>query len=230
MSKVVNVKQNTPEWLVWRERGLGASDAPVIMGASPWTTPFKLWAYKTGLLKRPIPNSFQAAAMQRGHDLEPGARKRYEGVTGLRVPSTSFEHKEYPYLRASLDGFDPDTKKNVEIKCPGKADHALAMKGIVPAKYVPQVQMQMLVSGAKSTDYFSWDGKDSHALITVMPDVEYQKYLLDKLVAFWQCVLMNTPPECTPEELGEVLGVVEKDLNKLSTSFRVLSLSYKTVK
>lgn len=212
---VVAIKQNTKQWSAWRDKGLGASDAPVVMDASPWTTSFQLWGYKTGILIRPAPNQFQEAAMKRGHDLEPLARDRYEAKVGKKFPATSFQHHKYEYLRASLDGYCESINKNLEIKCPGKVDHAKAVKGEVPEKYMPQLQMQMLVSGAESSDYFSWDGKDSEALITVVPDRAYQEKLLTKMVEFWVCVNTYTPPSLSMEEACVLIGLLLRErLNK----------------
>lgn len=224
MARVIQVKQNTKEWREWRDRGLGASDAPVVMGESPWTSRFELWAYKTGLMTRPAPNQYQVAAMQRGHDLEPEARRLYETTVGNKFPSTSFEHEHHPFLRASLDGFNAKLNKNVEIKCPGKEDHAKAVAGVVPSKYMPQVQMQMLVSGAESSDYFSWNGKDSHALIEVLPDSDYQAILLQEMCHFWSLITTKIPPPVDGEELSTVIKVVQKDLDRVTQSFKALSL------
>ena len=35
---VVRLTQGTAEWLEWRNNGIGASDAPTIMGENPWIT------------------------------------------------------------------------------------------------------------------------------------------------------------------------------------------------
>ena len=40
--------QGTSEWLENRKNHIGASDAPVVMGVSPWDTPYKLWENKLG--------------------------------------------------------------------------------------------------------------------------------------------------------------------------------------
>ena len=40
---IVDLQQNTPEWLEFRRLRIGASDAPVIMEVSPYTTPYTLW-------------------------------------------------------------------------------------------------------------------------------------------------------------------------------------------
>ena len=42
-SRLINLEQGTYEWLEWRMGGLGASDAPVVMGVSPYSTSRTLW-------------------------------------------------------------------------------------------------------------------------------------------------------------------------------------------
>ena len=44
----LSFEQNTNEWLSWRREGIGASDAPVIMGHSPWQKESELLLLKTG--------------------------------------------------------------------------------------------------------------------------------------------------------------------------------------
>lgn len=174
---------------MWRSKGLGASDAPVIMGVSPWTSRFQLWGYKTGLMTRPEPNQFAKVAMQRGHALEPIARKMYEELSGNLYPAVSFEHDTAPFMRASLDGYNLELNRVLEIKCPGKIDHAKAVAGIVPEKYYPQLQMQMLVSGAPISVYASWDGVSKDlAIVQLEADAEYMQFLYVELTMFWQMV------------------------------------------
>ena len=48
MPRIERLRQNTPEWHKWRQQGLGASDAPVVMGEAAFKTPRILWAIKTG--------------------------------------------------------------------------------------------------------------------------------------------------------------------------------------
>jgi hypothetical protein len=64
----LDFEQSTEEWLSWRRGGIGASDAPVVMGLSPWQKEGELLLLKTGQrLERPAND-----AMQRGKRLEPG--------------------------------------------------------------------------------------------------------------------------------------------------------------
>lgn len=224
--KQIKVKQNTKKWKEWRNKGLGASDAPIVMGVSPWTSPFELWGYKTGLIERPEPNVYQAIAMKRGHNLEPEARYRFEVCVGSCYPPTNFEHSKYPFLRASLDGYNVERNENLEIKCPGKIDHAKAMKGVIPSKYLPQIQMQMLVSGAALTNYYSWDGSltgDSAAIIRIKEDKVYQEHLLKKMLHFWELIQLKIPPETNIKDTKNLVSQLEKDILRTSQSIKVLS-------
>lgn len=223
-SKIIAVKQNTVQWKEWRDRGLGASDAPIVMGDSPWTTRFELWAYKTGLMARPEANEYQKRAMQRGHDLEPTVRKWYEKLIGKKFPATSFEHNEFSFLRASLDGYNEELNINLEIKCPGKVDHGLAMAGKVPKKYYAQLQMQMLVSGAPNTAYVSWDGEESFVRLGVSADEQYQAKLLAAMLDMWNYIEGKIPPPIYLKEINKIFSIVQSDLIRLNSSFNVLSM------
>jgi putative phage-type endonuclease len=210
MSKIVHIKQNTKEWEEWRSKGLGASDAPIVVGASPWTTRYELFLQKTRLAPKPLINQFQVAAMNRGHELEPKAREMYERISGYKFPATAIEHERMSYLRCSLDGFNSELNKLIEIKCPGKVDHAKAMQGIVPDKYYPQLQMQMLISEADKCDYISWDGvSDVLVIIPVAIDKGYGLYLLTEMIAFWMLVndgsLVQSVRELLPKQSQPIL-------------------------
>jgi putative phage-type endonuclease len=179
----MQLQQNTPEWLEFRKNYLGASDAPIIMGDSPWRTPFQLWKDKLGVGE---PQSM-SSAMQRGVDMEQAARDWFEDKTGIAIYPEVVLHPEIPYLMASIDGMSEDRKIIVEIKCPGKADHCVAKNGSPPAKYYSQLQHQIEVCKVEKTYYLSFDGKDG-ILLVVEKDEDYIKNLLTREAEFWDCV------------------------------------------
>src|SRR3990167_8630858 len=146
------MKQGSFDWLEWRRQGIGSSDSPVVMKVSPWKTPFQLWEEKTNRTK----DKEASWAMERGTELEPKARANYEILRDLDMPPTLAVHNKYPFLRASLDGFNKDKKKILEIKCPGQKDHEQAVSGLIPEKYIYQIVHQLLVTDAESVDYFSF--------------------------------------------------------------------------
>lgn len=227
--KIVSVKQNSKEWREWRGTGLGASDAPAVMGESPWTSPFELWLQKTGIMERPPANEFQVAAMKRGQELEPIAREKFEKEIGKPFPTLSAVHDEHEFLRASFDGYNAELNALVEIKCPGKEDLAKAAKGIVPDKYKAQVQQQLLISGAKVCYYYTWDGKsDKGTIIEVKPDPEYQKRLLDTMIDFWARVQNQILPDVTAKDVEKLVKQQQKALETLNAVSKVLSMVTKT--
>ena len=174
------VQQNTPEWLELRKNMIGASDAPIIMGDSPWKTPFQLWEEKLSLKKPPEMN----AAMQRGHELEPIARQAYIDYTGNYIEPKVVFSETHHWMMASLDGLSIDGNLIVEIKCPGKKDHEIAKKGEVPKKYWAQLQHQLATINSNILHYFSYLDGDV-ALVTVEADEKYIKQLMKKEVDFW---------------------------------------------
>lgn len=196
------------EWKKWRSEGLGASDSPVIMGVSPYKTRYQLWEEKCGMTTGDDGNW----ATRRGQDLEPVARAQYELMTGLDMPPAFVEHKEHRFVRASLDGWNAAANVVLEIKCPGAEDHALAVAGKIPAKYWPQVQHQLYVTGAERVDYFSFDGKESFARVEVKPDEIYLAVLVPTLLSFWDHVQKKSPPELCEKDFKSIKNAAVKEL------------------
>lgn len=222
--KIIELKQNSKDWYAWRGKGLGASDAPVVMGDSPWTTVFELWGQKTGLLPEKEASPFAIAAMRRGNELEPVARAWYIAKTGIVVEPVAAEHEQLQFLRASFDGYSREHQLVVEIKCPGKADHAKAVKGIVPDKYMPQIQQQLFIAGPDAVcDYVSFDGKEG-VIIRVKPDPGYQSVLIAKMQEFWNLVESRTPPKVGSEDIARVMDSINEDLGKLNKRFQGLQV------
>lgn len=187
--------QNTPEWLEIRKGKIGASDASIIMGASPYKTPFQLWEEKLGLAPPPEQN----AAMRRGHELEEPARKRMEELTGMMfVPSVKF-HPKIDWMMCSLDCLSLDENTIGEIKTVGKEDHEKALAGIVPEKHIPQLQHQMEVCEKDSTLYFSFY-KDDGIIVKILRDEPYIKEMLKEEERFYECLQNLEPPKLSSRD------------------------------
>lgn len=180
--------QQSNEWLELRKNKIGASDAPVIMHVSPWKTPYQLWEEKLGLKE-----SFSSYAMKRGLEMEERAREAFEKETGLVVFPQVLFHKEHEWMMASLDGIDIEGKNIVEIKCPGKVDHEIALSGNIPEKYFPQLQHQMAICELDKAYYFSYSDNSSKVIV-VNRDESYIKNMICKEVEFYDCVQNLTAP------------------------------------
>lgn len=176
----LNFEQSTSEWLSWRRGGIGASDAPVVMGLSPWQKEGELLLLKTGRKAERPAND----AMERGKRLEPVARLAYVNHTGIAVEPMCVQSRQHDWMRASLDGLSADGQNVVEIKCPGEKDHSLAASGSVPEKYYPQLQHILAVTGLGEIYY--WSFRFGHTvLLKVNRDDAFIAALLEKEVAFW---------------------------------------------
>lgn len=179
--------QSTEEWLSWRRGGIGASDAPVVMGLSPWLKDGELLLLKTGQQSERPAND----AMQRGKRLEPVARLAYVNHTGIDVAPVCVQSCAHSWMRASLDGLSADGRHVVEIKCPGEKDHRLAASGCVPEKYFPQLQHILAVTGLGEIYYWSFRF-DHTVLLKVARDESFIASLMEKEVAFWARVCGNS--------------------------------------
>jgi putative phage-type endonuclease len=197
MPRIERLHQNTPDWHRWRMEGIGASDAPVIMGETPFKTARTLWSIKTGRRQEDP----AGPAARRGRELERFARRAYERQTGLQMEPLCLVHEEFEWMRASLDGLSFDGSTLLEVKCPlSLRDRASAQEGRIPSHYFAQLQHQLEVSGAERAHYWSFHGTNG-ILIEIHPDGEYAKRLVEEEAAFWQLVKENRWPELADEEM-----------------------------
>jgi putative phage-type endonuclease len=193
MSALTNVEilrdmeQGTAEWLSLRTGKITATDATVILGASHWKTKIQLYHEK---LSDNVIN-FVNERMKRGNDLEPIARELFSIQNGIEMfPRIVVKD----WAMASLDGMSECSKYILEIKCPGEKDHALALQGLVPDHYYPQLQHQLYVTGLQSIFYYSFDGTDGVTLI-VKRDDEYIEKMIAEEFKFYMCLMEKKPPE-----------------------------------
>lgn len=196
-------------WLKWRK--IGSSDASIILGVSPWSTPYQLWMQKISGEERP-----DNPHMKRGREMEEEARHHLEMMTGYFLVPKNIESPDFEFMTASLDGFDEDTGMIAEIKCPGEKDHSMAKSGKIPEKYFPQLQHQMCCKGTEKMIYFSYY-KDMEVcdpiIIHVCRDEQYIKKMVEAEAEFWERLRTQTPPnkmlkdesyEEPDEKLGEL--------------------------
>src|SRR5690606_15712460 len=184
------MEQQTKEWHELRRRKIGASDAPVIIGVSPWKTPLQLWEEKLGFREQPQRNSY----MDRGIAMEEPARMAFIEHTGIAVNPIVKISSQFDFMMASMDGLSNDEKTGVEIKCPGQNDHTLASMGIIPDKYIPQLQHQMFVCELETMYYYSFDGQDG-VLLKVMRDEQYLSNLIEHEKEFYERMVNLEPPK-----------------------------------
>jgi len=204
--KQIQLEQGTKEWLSWRKTVITATDASIIMGNNPWTTPYKCWQNKLGLVEEQKTND----AMERGKKLEPEARAQFIQRYDLIMEPMVVESTEYEFLGASLDGICLSGRFILEIKCGGAKLHDLAARGEIPAYYLDQMQHQLLVTRAEKCFYYSYDGKEG-ICIEVLPDPEFIIRFMPKAREFWRNVAFSEPPAMTNKDYKDMTGRLSWD-------------------
>jgi len=172
--------QGSEEWLEWRRTKIGASDAPIIMGENPYMKPEVLKMKKILGIEEEM-NFF----MKRGKELESEALYYFTLIVEMPMSPICFESDEFSWMTASLDGWNEDNRTLVEIKCPGKKTHSIALEGKVPVQYIAQLQHQMKVMEVDECYYYSYyDGQGK--VIEVKRDQAYIDRMIEKEYEFWK--------------------------------------------
>ena len=181
------------KWLEWRREGIGSSDASILMGVNPWKTKMDLYLDKIGEGVEQPDN----AAMARGREMEPIILAMLEELFGCLLMARNVVHKDNDFIRCSLDAISFDGKMMCEIKTASQEDHELARLAIIPTKYIPQLQHQLLCTGADSMYYASYNCKSGELkTVLVKRDEAYIADLLQKETDFWNDhVIPRIPPD-----------------------------------
>jgi putative phage-type endonuclease len=216
------IEQGSQDWHSWRLQGIGGSDAPIILGHHDFGTPWQLWAEKRGMVTRE-PNEF---IVQKGLYLEPKARACYAILNDLEVPPCLVQHLEIPWLRASLDGWNAETRFLLEIKYMGKDAHEAVKHGVIPEKYRVQMQHQFAASGGDEGDFLSCieigEVENKHVEIAtarIHRDDIFIKKMIEIETQFWEKVVQGIPPEFVKEDFKSIRG---KGFKKLFEEYEQL--------
>ena len=172
-------------WLAWRRNGIGASDVGAIIGLSPWSSPWSLWAEKVGLLPS---DENPTEAMEFGRYAELMVVPWVQDRLGLHVAGVQLacEHPDDPLARATLDGTLADGPNSepiegLEIKAegPGKAWDG------IPAHYQAQAQWQMYVTGLERVRFAVLKGRRLDVELVLERDDADIAYLVEQAHDFW---------------------------------------------
>ena len=201
MTAIVKLVQGSPEWHAHRAQYRNASETAIVMGESPWQTPYQLWELRSGR-RQPEVN----AAMARGTALEPQARAAYEQLTGNVMQPLVLVEGDYS---ASLDGLTFEGDLLLEIKCPVKGKESVlwqqVARGEIPAHYRWQLEHQFLVSKALAGHLYVFDGTEG-LLLEVMPCPERWQAIHEAWNGFMDRLRTDTPPALTERD-----KVIRKD-------------------
>lgn len=202
---------NHDDWILARKNGIGGSDAAAILGFSPYKTNVQLWNEKTGAAN--APDISDNPVIRYGKAAEPHIRGLFEAYSTdlYTVEYSEFDmhiNDEHPFIFATLDGIltDRNGRKGVlEIKTTEirKSSDWTEWEDKIPDNYYVQLLHQLIATGfdfVVLTAQIKYHKGDDLRLLTRhyykerSELTEDMAYLLQKEIAFWDCVENGRKP------------------------------------
>ena len=163
--------------------------------------------------------------MQRGIDQESTALECFNKMHGYNCKPAVYEHDDIPYMGASLDGYDEETKVLVEIKCSQKL-FDMACEEIIPEYYIAQCQHQLEVMGLDSMFYVVYVEHEIK-VIAVHKDEGFVKNLVMSELEFWDNLVNMNEPALTDKDY---VKVTDEAFLSVATEYRMADVNYKAAK
>ena len=156
---IIEAAQGSAEWLQVRARHFTASEAPAMLGLSKYKTRQELLREKaTGLTEEVDAN--KQRLFDAGHAAEAAARPLAEAYLQEDLfPATGSAEIDGLPLLASFDGLNMEETLVWENKLASVAVEAMIASGDLDGTYWPQVEQQLMVSGASRALFTSCDGE-----------------------------------------------------------------------
>ena len=193
---VLTSTENMPyaDWLEYRKRGIGGSDASVVCGISRYKSPVELWMEKTNQ----IPCQEAGEAAYWGTQLEAMVRTEFSKRTGVEVRRVLqlLQSAEYPFMLANLDGVceHPDLGTCVFEAKTASAYKAGEWDDAIPDEYMLQIQHYMAVTGYQGAYIAVLIGGNTFRWRFVARDESLIASLIELEADFWNHVKDGTPP------------------------------------
>ncbi|MGB1561595.1 MAG: YqaJ viral recombinase family protein [Sinimarinibacterium flocculans] len=155
--RTLNLPQGSPEWEAHRAKSRNASDAPVVMGESPYVTRAELVRqYATGIRKEV--DAATQLRFARGLEVEPALVALAESIVGDEfLPQVGVT--DDGYLSASFDGVNYAETVICEVKQANAEKQAAIARGEIPKADFWQIVQQFAVCDmASKCIYLVGDG------------------------------------------------------------------------
>ena len=187
------------KWLEVRRGSIGGSDAAVILGLSPWKSPYQLWLEKTGQIGEE--DKADCEAVHFGNVLEEVVAREFCQREGKKVKRCGlFRHKEYPFLTASFDRLLIGEEAGLECKTSNAFKRQEWDEGEIPPPYLAQCQHYMLVSGFSRWYLACLVGGNHYVTWIVERNEDDIAALLEAEKSFWDKVQRGVMPEIDGSE------------------------------
>jgi len=176
-----------------RNKGIGGSDIPVILGLTKWKTPVQLYLEKIGKIKDEPRDSNSEHLLDMGKMLEPYVIKQFEKDTGLTVTRQQeiITHPKYNFLYGTIDGMCG----NLILEIKTTSSLVRSWNEGVPPYVKAQVAYYCNLTnadGAKIVTLFRDTGEIR--TYTYERDIVQENEIIKYAVDFWDSVTKQVPP------------------------------------
>lgn len=193
MAEITKVKTKShEEWLKLRSQYIGGSDAAAVIGLNAYTSPYSLWAEKTGK----IPGFAGNLATEVGAFLEEFVAQKFAQETGKKVRkhNQSFLNSQYPFAIANIDREIVGEDAGLEIKTTDSLNLKKFKGGEYPANYYVQCVHYLAVTGKQRWYLAVLIGNREFKWFTIERDEDEIAALMTAEADFWELVKTDTPP------------------------------------
>lgn len=198
------------EWLAFRKKYIGGSDAGAVVGLNPYSSPYALWAEKTGR----VPGFEGNLTTTVGSYLEDLVATLFEEETGKKVrrEKATIVNDAYPFACADLDRVLVGEKAFLEIKTTNSLPAMKKIRGgEFPEQWWCQVVHYMCVCEMEKAYLAVLVNCRELKIYELERDEAEIKALMNAEAAFWENVRNDTPPavdgsEATTEALTTIYG------------------------
>lgn len=213
---ISTIKTNShEEWLALRKKYIGGSDAAAVVNMNPFSSPFALWAEKTGK----VPAFEGNLATEVGAFLEEFIAKKFAAETGKQVRRrrVSFVNSNYPWAIANIDRDIVGEDAGLEIKFTDTLNTKKFKNGEYPDNFYVQCVHYLAVTGKKRWYLAVLVGNREFHIYTIARDEDEIRALMAAEEAFWNnYVLKDTPPptdgtKATTETISGLYAEAEND-------------------
>jgi len=196
----------TQEFFEQRRSGIGGSDAPKVLGVSPWGGPYQVYEQKRGLVDD---DGNMTPAMELGLKMESIVADDYRELTNMPTNEgeTFHRHPDHKWMIFHADRFSLDGQgkfnRLVELKTVGpyaEDDWGAEGSDEIPEYYIIQCQHGLaIVSELFNIDKCDvcvrFRGSGRKALYAVEYDADLVQIIIDREMEFWhKYVITGDPP------------------------------------
>ncbi len=196
-----NKEMLTEQQIQQRKLGLGATDCAVVMGLSPYKTPYELWLIKTGRAEETAILGDDRLRLRHAHEETIAREYAFQKGVKLKRVNKAVYHKRLPFMFCNLDRVIIGQNKIVECKSSTgfmRQNWGLTGSDEAPQHYILQVQHQLACTGYNDADIAALIDIDDYRTFPIARNEKIITMIETACERFWyDHVLADVPPPPT---------------------------------